>query len=87
MTETVEQLCQRIMEARGYLVISGQKQHLPGEVIQRIANHLPTVGPLDHPTVVIAETNEADYRAQSVVAGRLYRPPAYGALFYRVIAE
>lgn len=60
MSETIEQQCQRVMEERGYLVITTRDTFRIGEVIPSTTD-ISTKRELNHPTVVIAETNAVDF--------------------------
>jgi hypothetical protein len=85
MSETIEQLCQRIMEERGYLVIYSPHNRKPGDIVPS----LDVIGDdrLEQKTVVIAETSEAEYLEQSLQYGRDSYYPPWCDRFYRVIAE
>lgn len=83
--ETIEQLCQRVMEKRGYLVITSSLEYPIGKVIPSILSDRRR-GELNSKTVVIAKTNVQDFMEQGQIAGFVGSPDLRD-YFYRVIAE
>jgi hypothetical protein len=86
--ETVEQVANRVMQQRGYLVVSMPHACRRGEVLSgnvRVSDGGPI---FDYPMVVTSETNLEDWNAHRDVAGvpqdHRSDPLEY---FYRVVAE
>lgn len=86
MTETIEQLCQRILDARGYLVVSDTEELKPGQVSVKATN-AQEFGILRCPLVCIAETDIEDLNRQRSLVGKPPRQSLYGERHYRMIAE
>lgn len=86
MSETIEQLCQRILNARGYLVVSDMLDHAPGTVLRAPTNG-HEYGTLTCPLVCIAETNIKDVNAQRAFVGKATRISVEGERHHRVIVE
>lgn len=87
MTETIEQIAQRLLDARGYLVISSEKIRTPGQVLPRINNATCNLPPIEHQVVVTQETTEQDFLEQLDIipsAGKSMIPNRH---YYRCIAE
>lgn len=84
MQETIEQVCQRILDARGYLVGAMHMKCNIGDIIPWIHGESFSI---DHPTVVTAETDADDFYKQRMMAlgrrGSEMKAPYY----YRVTAE
>lgn len=88
--ETVEQICQRMMNTRKYLVIATINQHLPGDVIK--TRFISDLWPDMEACLVITEpTDREDMRAQRVAMGLTpkmqTRPPYKHLYYYRTVAE
>lgn len=88
MDEGLEQLCQRIMDSRGYLVVETRRT-LPLGVCDEPLNGNGKYGLLRHRTVITMETTAEDWLAQHSIIGENYPPLWYleDKHFYRVIAE
>lgn len=91
LSESIDRVCQRIMEERGYLVIGSYNNiriGVPHENSFAGHNHES----LSAKVVPMSKTSVEDYRAQAkYFKGRARRAfsldPQDGANFYRVIAE
>lgn len=86
MSETIEQLCQRIVNARGYLVVTDGMDHKLGTVLRQ-PNDALECGTLRCPLVCIGETDIADVNAQRAFVGKQPRVAGPKERHHRVIAE
>lgn len=66
--QSIEQLAQRIFDARGYIVFASFKDEKPGTIVQGITG-LPWTNDLEAQVVVIGETGIDDMNAQRQFAG------------------
>jgi hypothetical protein len=79
---------QRVYQERGYLVIARISPYRIGQVVA-IVSLLDKMGQeLPQPFRIIAETDAADYRTQSQMAGyKLDWPPPGEQKFYRMVTD
>lgn len=85
--ESVEQMCQRIFEARGYIVIGRWEPCEIGEVLDGASNRRTMLDPLKTPLVVTSVTDEADMITQEyMMVGKVPNPDSM-PYYYRVVAE
>ncbi len=84
MTETIEQLCQRTMETRGYLVLQRDRPAKIGERVEFV-NGTDDLDSMTASMVVIAQTDADDAESQAKMWG--VSPVDRNAFYYRVIAE
>ncbi len=84
MSETIEQICQRVQEARGYLVLARDRPSKIGEIVSRVED--PEY-PLDAIMVVISETDKADADVQATIMWGANCVVNTYPYYYRVMAE
>lgn len=87
MTETIEQMAQRLLDSRGYIVVDGLEEHPIGHVFPKMARGI--CGPLQHPLVIVAPTDAEDMKGQHKFLNHRLPSPSYllNRYFYRCIAE
>ena len=85
MTETIEQLCQRTMEARGYVVLCIGRPAKIGERVEFVRGRFWNLNNLSASMVVIAATDFHDGQKQADLWG--VGPVDPSLHYYRVIAE
>lgn len=82
-------MCQRVMDARGYLVICTYDKHSPGDLLwDCFAGDKPRGElTLDVPLVCLGETNFEDMIEQVKLMRYPIPPPNPSAYFYRAVSE
>ncbi len=90
MRKTPEQIAQRILDRRGYLVVATLEKYKKGQILDSLnhasQNQWPDIR--EAKTVVVAVTDHADFMEQVRLAG--HEPPSNPVFkfnYYRVVAE